>query len=236
MKIPEIIAIDGPAASGKSTAGRLLAERFGYLYFDTGVLYRAVTWSALQNGVAVDDEEGIVQLAKEAHIDVQPPSKDDGRAYDVYLDGVDVTWSIRRPEVDATVSVVSAYPGVREILSAQQRRIGLRGRVVMVGRDIGTVVFPEAEVKFYLVASVEERARRRYDELTARGEEASLEAITQSMRRRDRLDSSRAVAPLKPAEDAVIIKTDHLTIKEVLDQMERLLVEKAGRLTSKEQS
>ncbi len=167
---------------------------------------------------------------------MQPPSKDDGRAYDVYLDGVDVTWSIRRPEVDATVSVVSAYPGVREILSAQQRRIGLRGRIVMVGRDIGTVVLPEAEVKLYLDASVEERARRRYDELTARGEEASLEAITQSMRRRDRLDSSRAVAPLKPAEDAVIINTDHLTIKEVLDQMERLLVEKAGRSTSKEQS
>lgn len=236
MKIPEIIAIDGPAASGKSTVGRLLAERFGYLYFDTGVLYRAVTWSALQNGVAVDDEEGIVQLAKEAHIDVQPPSKDDGRTYDVYLDGVDVTWSIRRPEVDATVSVVSAYPGVREILSAQQRRIGLRGHVVMVGRDIGTVVLPEAKGKLYLDASVEERARRRYDELTARGEEASLEAIAQSLHRRDRLDSSRAVAPLKPAEDAVIINTDHLTIEEVLDQIEGLLVEKSGRVASKEQS
>lgn len=232
MDIPEIIAIDGPAASGKSTVGQRLAERFGYLYFDTGVLYRAVTWAALREGVPVDDEEGIVQLAYEAHVDVQPPSADDGRAYDVYLDGEDVTWAIRRPEVDATVSVVSAYPGVREVLGAQQRRIGLRGRVVMVGRDIGTVVLPEAEVKIYLDASVEERARRRYEELTARGEDASLEAIAQSMRRRDRLDSSREVAPLKPAEDAVIINTDNLSIAEVMKRVERLVAEKAEKVAS----
>lgn len=232
MDIPEIIAIDGPAASGKSTVGQRLAERFGYLYFDTGVLYRAVTWAALREGVPVDDEEGIVQLADEAHVDVQPPSADDGRAYDVYLDGEDVTWAIRRPEVDATVSVVSAYPGVREVLGAQQRRIGLRGRVVMVGRDIGTVVLPEAEVKIYLDASVEERARRRYEELTARGEDASLEAIAQSMRKRDRLDSSREVAPLKPAEDAVIINTDNLSIAEVMKRVERLVAEKAEKVAS----
>ena len=234
MKLPEIIAIDGPAASGKSTIGRLLAERLGYLYFDTGVLYRAITWAALQQRVPIDDEEGVVQLAGQVHIDVLPPSKDDGRAYDVILDEDDVTWSIRRPEVDATVSLVSAYPGVRKVLTAQQRRIGLRGRVVMVGRDIGTVVLPEAGLKVYLDASVEERARRRYAELEARAEAASLESIAQSLHRRDRLDSSRAIAPLRPATDARIINTDNLTVPQVLERIEQLISENTARVITEE--
>ncbi len=141
---------------------------------------------------------------------------DDGRLYDVIIDGEDCTWGIRRPEVDANVSQVSAYKGVREALKEQQRRIGLRGGVVMAGRDIGTVVLPEADLKIYLDASVEERARRRYAELLARGEGAMLADVEDSMRQRDRIDSGRDVAPLRQAEDAVILKSDGMLPEEVL--------------------
>ena len=167
--IPSIIAIDGPAASGKSTIGKRLADELGYLFFDTGVMYRAVTWIALQRGVDVRDEAAVTRLAEETPMDVAPASKSDGRACDVLVEGRDITWETRRPEVDANVSIVSAYAGVRRALSAQQRRIGQRGRVVMVGRDIGTVVLPEADLKIYLDASAEERARRRFDEIVAQG-------------------------------------------------------------------
>lgn len=223
MGIPNIIAIDGPAASGKSTLAEKLAHGLGYLYFDTGIMYRAVTWVASQRGVAVEDETTVTNLAETVAIDVRPPSVDDGRGYDVLVGGKDITWEIRRPEVDAIVSVVSAYPGVRRALSAQQRRIGMRGKVVMVGRDIGTVVLPEADLKIYLDASVEERARRRYVELQARGENAKLEDILEAMRMRDQIDSTRDVAPLRPASDAVLIDSDNLDIDQVLAQVERLV-------------
>lgn len=215
--IPSVIAIDGPAASGKSTLARMLAENLRYLFFDTGVMYRAITWVALQEGISMDDESTIEALAKRAEIDVQPPSKNDGRLYDVWIDGRDITWQIRQAEVDANVSVVSAYPGVREALTSQQRRIGQRGRVVMVGRDIGTVVLPEAELKIYLDASVEERARRRTQEIIERGGSANYDTILEAMRARDRIDTTRTVAPLKPAEDAVIINTDGLSLPGVLN-------------------
>ena len=156
---PTIIAIDGPAASGKSTIAAALAHKLSYLYFDTGVMYRTATWAALDRGLAISDEAAVTKLTESLQIDVKPPSVNDGRQYDVLCDGVDVTWAIRSPEVDAHVSPVSAYPGVRSALTAQQRRIGLRGNVVMVGRDIGTVVLPEAPLKIYLDASAEERAR-----------------------------------------------------------------------------
>ena len=223
MGIPNIIAIDGPAASGKSTLAEKLAHGLGYLYFDTGIMYRAITWVASQRGVAVEDETTVTKLAETVAIDVRPPSVDDGRGYDVLVGGKDITWEIRRPEVDAIVSVVSAYPGVRRALSAQQRRIGMRGKVVMVGRDIGTVVLPEADLKIYLDASVEERARRRYVELQARGENAKLEDILEAMRMRDQIDSTRDVAPLRPASDAVLIDSDNLDIDQVLTQVERLV-------------
>ena len=210
-----IIAIDGPAASGKSTIGKRLADELGYLFFDTGVMYRAVTWIALQRGVDVRDEAAVTRLAEETPIDVAPASQSDGRACDVIVEGQDITWETRRPEVDANVSVVSAYAGVRREMSQQQRRIGRRGRVVMVGRDIGTVVLPEADLKIYLDASAEERARRRFDEIRARGEEADYEEILSKVRERDRIDSTRAVAPLRPAEDAVILDTDKLSADEV---------------------
>ncbi len=217
MGIPKVIAIDGPAASGKSTLGNKLAQALGYLYFDTGVMYRVVTLVALQRGVEIADEAGVTHLADATVIDVRPPSIQDGRAYDVIADGKDVTWEIRSAEVDANVSPVSAYPGVRKALSAQQRRIGERGKVVMVGRDIGTVVLPDADLKIYLDASAEERARRRYLELLQRGEAADYDQILQAMRRRDQIDSHRKVAPLRPASDAHILCSDGLDAEQVLE-------------------
>lgn len=223
MGIPKIIAIDGPAASGKSTLGNKLAETLGYLYFDTGVMYRAVTLVALKRGVSIDDEASITTLAEQTPIDVRPPSVQDGRAYDVMVDGRDITWEIRLPEVDANVSPVSAYAGVRKALTDQQRRIGERGKVVMVGRDIGTVVLPGADLKIYLDASVEERARRRYQELLQRGEIADYDQILRAMRRRDQIDSNRAVAPLCPASDAHILCTDGLDADQVLEMAKTMV-------------
>ncbi len=217
MGIPKIITIDGPAASGKSTLGHKLAQALGYLYFDTGVMYRAVTWLALKQGMDIGDEAAITKLAQSTQFDVRPPSTQDGRAYDVIVDGQDITWDIRRPEVDGNVSPVSAYAGVRKALSAQQRRIGKRGNVVMVGRDIGTVVLPNADLKIYLDASVEERARRRFEELIGRGESADYDNILQAMRKRDQIDSHRKVAPLRPAKDAHILCSDGLDANQILE-------------------
>jgi len=213
---PSIIAIDGPAASGKSTIGGLLAERLGYIYLDTGVMYRAVAWAALDRGIAIDDEAAVTELAEHMQIDVLAPSLDDGRQYTVMCDGRDVTWAIRTPEVDRAVSPVSVYPGVRAAMSTQQRRIGLAGRVVMVGRDIGTVVLPEADLKIYLDAALEERARRRLLERQARGEPAVYEQVLAIVRRRDEIDSQRATAPLRPAPDAVIVDSTDLDIAGVM--------------------
>lgn len=226
MPIAKIIAIDGPAASGKSTLGQKLAQALGYLYFDTGVMYRAITWLALKQGLEISDEAAITQLAESTPIDVRPPSVQDGRAYDVILDTQDITWEIRSAEVEAYVSPVSAYAGVRKALSAQQRRIGMRGEVVMVGRDIGTVVLPNADIKIYLDASVEERAHRRYEELRQRGEPADYEVILQAMRRRDQIDSNRQVAPLRAAEDAFILCSDGLDIEQVLEHALALVNQK----------
>lgn len=223
MSIPKIIAIDGPAASGKTTIAEKLAAELGYLYFDTGVMYRAVTFAALRRLHSVQDEEAVSALAATAQIDVLPPSSTDGRLYDVLLDGEDVTWAIRQPEVDRNVSQVSAYKKVREAMTSQQRRIGQRGLVIMVGRDIGTVVFPEAELKIYLDASVEERARRRYEEVVRRGQADTYDEILEAMKRRDRMDSSREIAPLRAAQDAVIVNTDGLKISDVLEKVKHLI-------------
>ncbi len=223
MGIPEIITIDGPSASGKSTLGHKLAQALGYLYFDTGVMYRAVTWLALQQGLEIDNEIVITTLAQQVQIDVLPASVEDGRAYTVIVDGQDITWEIRQSDVEASVSPVSAYPGVRKALSIQQRRIGKRGRVVMVGRDIGTVILPKADLKIYLDASVEERARRRFEELRGRGLQADYHDILKAMRRRDQIDSQRKVAPLRPAEDAVILGSDGLDADQVLERAKSLV-------------
>ena len=213
---PSIIALDGPAASGKSTLGKKLADSLGYLFFDTGVMYRAITWIALQHDMNLRAEAEITGLAQKAQIDIRPPSKNDGRGYDVVIDEKDVTWAMRDGDVDANVSIVSAYAGVRRALSEKQRRIGLRGQVVMVGRDIGTVVLPEADLKVYLDASAEERARRRYEEIITRGDKADYDEILKNVIERDHMDSTRAVAPLRPADDAVILDSDKLDVDQVL--------------------
>ena len=223
MAIPGIIAIDGPAASGKSTLAKRLAEHLNYLYFDTGVMYRAVTWVVLKHGAAFDDEAAVTTLAETVPIDVLSPTVEDGRDYDVVVEGNDITWDIRCAEVEANVSMVSAYPGVRKALSAQQRRVGMRGRVVMVGRDIGTVVLPEAELKVYLDASVEERARRRCEERAARGDDVSYDVILTAMRKRDQIDSTRDVAPLRAADDAIVIDSDGKDIDLVLAETKALV-------------
>ena len=222
-KLPSIIAIDGPAAAGKSTLGLSIATALGYLFFDTGVMYRAITWLALKLDLDLRDEAKVTALAEQTQIEVAPASKSDGRACDVLIAGRDITWETRLPEVDANVSVVSAYRGVRAALSQQQRRIGQRGRVVMVGRDIGTVVLPEADLKIYLDATAEERARRRYNEVIARGGTADYNEILAKVIERDRIDSTRDVAPLKAAEDAFVLDSDKLNAEEVLKHVMTLI-------------
>jgi CMP/dCMP kinase len=223
MTLINLIAIDGPAASGKSTLAELIAKKLHYFFFDTGVMYRAVTLAALEQLKDLDNEDRVTELANYIQIDVQPASIQDGRVMDILVDGKDVTWQIRTPEVDHKVSQVSAYSGVRKAMTDQQRRIGERGHMVMVGRDIGTVVFPDAHYKIYLEASPEERAKRRFVEVQKRGESTSYEDILASIRKRDEVDSSRAVAPLKPADDAHVINSDGKSIEVVLKEALQIL-------------
>ena len=229
IKVASTIAMDGPAASGKSTVGALVAQALGYVYFDTGVMYRAVTWVALQRGIPIADEAAVTRLAETLPIEVVKPTVDDGRQYTVYADGEDVTWALRRPETNQSVSPVSAYAGVRRALVAQQRRIGRQGGIVMVGRDIGTVVLPEAELKVYLDAEVAERARRRYREVVARetgqvpevidAQDPAYAQVHADLIRRDGIDSSRKVAPLRAAEDAVVVDTSEMTVEQVVERV-----------------
>jgi CMP/dCMP kinase len=223
MKIPACIAIDGPAASGKTTLGKLLADRLEYVFFDTGVMYRAATLAAMNQKLELSDEMAVTDLIRRIRIDVRKASIQDGRMNDVVLDDKDVTWAIRDRDVERNVSQVSAFPGVREELSGQQRHIGERGRVVMIGRDIGTVVMPSAGLKLFLEASPEVRALRRVNELENRGEHADYQEILKSMILRDKIDSSRETAPLKPAIDAVIISTDDMTLEQVYSKVIDLL-------------
>jgi CMP/dCMP kinase len=199
-----IVALDGPGSSGKSSVGAAAARELGYRFFDTGLLYRAVTWLAEARGVPVDDAEGLVALTA----DVEIAADADGRLSRVVVDGTDHTSEVRGPAVDAAVSAVSAVPAVRSALLARQRALAADGGIVMAGRDIGTVVLPDADLKVFLDASVEERARRRTEErgLDPSGTEAV--AILDALRRRDHLDANRAVAPLRVAPDARIITTD----------------------------
>lgn len=226
---PAVVAIDGPAASGKSTIGHRLAELTNYLFFDTGILYRAVTWAVFDRGVNLQNAEAVSTLAAQLTIDVTAPApgEEDGRQSTVLVDGRDVTWAIRTPQVDQKVSIVSAYPAVRQALSIKQRQIGQRygsgqaekAGVIMVGRDIGTVVMPEAALKFYIDASPEERARRRYVEQIGRGKTVAYEEILADLRRRDQLDSERTYAPLRAAADAIVIDTSALSLDEVIAQI-----------------
>jgi len=220
------IAIDGPAASGKSTVGRILAEELGYLYFDTGIMYRAATWAALQAFGSVDDEAAVSALAETLEIDVRPPSVADKRTADIFIGDRDVTWEIRSKNVNAHVSQVSAYAGVRRAMTLKQRQIGSRGNVIMVGRDIGTVVLPQADLKIFLDATLEERSRRRFCESRDQGDAITLEEVRVSLRKRDEIDSTRALAPLRPAEDAIILNSDGLSIEQVLERIRALLTDR----------
>jgi len=223
MHYPNIIAIDGPAASGKSTVGIKLASDLGYICLDTGVMYRAVTFIALQRGISIIDESAITDLSQIIQIDVRPASVNDGRAHDVLADGQDVTWEIRLPEVNSNVSPVSAYAGVRTAMTNQQRRIAEQGHIIMLGRDIGTVVLPDANLKIYLDATVEERARRRYLEELGQGKNSSYEVVLKSLKERDRIDSTRAIAPLKVADDAIVINTDEIDADCVVQKIKEII-------------
>lgn len=203
--------------------GRLLAQRLGYAFIDTGAMYRAVTWLAMQRRIPPTDKKALTHLAQVAAIRVTRPTVDDSRAYSVFVEDEDVTWAIRSPEVESQVSLVSLVPGVRDALVDQQRSMAEGGGVVMVGRDIGTVVLPQADLKLYLTASPEERARRRHRELVERGEPANYGALCEEMARRDKIDSERAHSPLRPAEDAHIIDTENRTIEQELQEIEVLL-------------
>ena len=226
---PAIIAIDGPAAAGKSTIGYQLAQPTNYLYFDTGIMYRAVTYAALARGLDLHDAAVIGALAQAIQIDITPalPDQAHERLVNVLVDGVDVSGHLRTGEVDRNVSIVSAYGPVREALSKQQRRIAHhygsgaaeRPGIVMVGRDIGTVILPDAPLKIYMEATLAERARRRYCELRTKGRKVSVTQILDELKQRDKLDSERAHSPLRPAEDAVIIDTSNLSTEEVIQEI-----------------
>ena len=213
------IAIDGPAASGKSSVGLKVANRLGYLYLDTGVMYRAVTWAALDKGIDIFDESKVSKLALILKIRIDQPSKDDGRVNDIYVDDIDVTWKVKEQRVNENVSQVSKYPGVRNSLTLQQQNIALIGNIVMVGRDIGTVVLANAKRKFFLYASEEERARRRYEEEKTRGGDPNFKEILDNVKKRDKIDSTRDLAPLVPANDAVIIDTNNKNIDQVVEEI-----------------
>ncbi len=219
MAMPRTVAIDGPAGAGKSTVGALVAERLGYLFLDTGAMYRAVALAASRKQIDPDDAAKLSALARRVRIMIGPPTKQDGRAYTVLLDGSDVTWDIRSADIDRIVSQVARVAGVRDAMVAQQRALAGQGRVVMVGRDIGTVVLPDAERKVFLTASAGERARRREEELASRGDRRPRQELLQEILRRDQLDTERAVSPLKAAEDAIVVQTDGLSVREALDKV-----------------
>lgn len=218
-----VIAIDGPGAAGKSTVALKLAERLGALLFDTGALYRAVTLASRRAGIAGSDGPALAALMDKIQIEIRPASVADGRQIDVLLDGEDVTWAIRTAEIDGAVSEVAAHREVREALLDVQRDIANGQKVVLVGRDIGTVVIPDAGTKIYLMASTPERARRRQLELEGRGVIASYESVLSDLERRDAYDSGRETAPLKAADDAILIATDGRTVDEIVEQIESVV-------------
>jgi len=209
------IAIDGPAGAGKSTVARRVAQRLGYLYIDTGAMYRALTLAAQRRGVSPYDEDALAKLARVLTIAFAA----DGNGQRVLLDGEDVTDAIRAPDVTAEVSHVARHPLVREVMVEKQRELARDGGIVMDGRDIGTHVLPNADIKIYLTASIDERARRRQREMEARGYHVALETVKEEIARRDRLDSERAVAPLQKAADARLLDTTGLSVDDVVEEI-----------------
>jgi CMP/dCMP kinase len=216
---PNVIALDGPAASGKSSVGLKLANKLEYKFLDTGMMYRAVAWAALNQGLDFENEMEIGELAQRIDIDITSPSVEDGRMNDVFVDKVDVSWKIKDPEVNQIVSQISKYKKVRQAMTENQRKIGKNGNIVMAGRDIGTVVMPNADLKIFLEASPRERAIRRYNEELNRGKSVDLDQVIQNIEMRDKIDSGRKIAPLMPAKDAIIIYTDGKDVSAVVDEI-----------------
>jgi cytidylate kinase len=209
------IAIDGPAASGKSTTARLLADKLGYLYIDTGAMYRALTLAVIQHKIKVDDKYAILKLAQNITIDLC--MKEDG--IHTYLNGEDVSQSIRLPMISEKISYISAYPEVRKVMVAKQRYLSRHGGIVMEGRDIGTVVLPDAEIKIFMAASLEQRAVRRFKELKEKNVPVQIEQIIEEIKKRDHIDSSRSSSPLKAAAGAHIIDTTNLSIEQQVEKI-----------------
>jgi cytidylate kinase len=220
-----VIAIDGPAASGKSTTAKLVAERLGYMHVDTGAMYRAVTLKVLRRELAPNDIDGIARMMGSTHVEL----RDSGPALQVLLDGEDVTEEIRGARVTKAVSAVSGLRKVREAMVREQRRMGAKGGIVLEGRDIGTVVFPDADLKFFVVARIGARARRRHAELWAKGIDAGYDALVQDIEERDRKDSTRAESPLRRAPDAIDLDTSEMTIRQQVDFVVRRVEEKLAK-------
>ena len=209
-----VIAIDGPVASGKTVVGRTLAQRLGFSFVDTGIMYRAITWLVLHRGADVDDAGSLGRLAQ-----ANPVHLVDGDSSVVKVAGNEVGPELRDPEVEKNVSLVSRVAEVREAMVAQQRDLAAHGSMVMIGRDIGTVVLPEAGLKVYLVASPEQRARRRWQEMRDGGQNVAYETVLEQTKRRDEIDSKRGNSPLRPAADAWLLDTDDLTVDQVVDRI-----------------
>ncbi len=219
-----IIAIDGPAASGKSTTAKLLANRLGYVYLDSGAMYRACALAALQAGVAHEDTDNLDKLLESIDIRIQYSPQGNK----VLLNDIDVTKRIREEDISRLSSDISTLGPVREKMVALQRKMGEEGGVIMDGRDIGTVVFPHADLKFFMIATAEERARRRCEELRQKGIEADYEVVLAELKQRDLQDSTRALAPLKPAEDSIQIDTTDLSIEQQVDLLHQYVLGKLG--------
>jgi len=217
-----VIAIDGPAASGKSVVGNGVAQALRYHFFDTGAMYRAMTWLALRRGIDTRDELALADLAQHARIEAAEAPETEVEHTRVLVDGEDATPHLRTSEVETNVSLVSRVQAVRDALVRIQRRLATDGGVVMAGRDIGTVVLPDADLKIYLEASARVRAERRVAQLRAAGTAADVEALAAELARRDHIDSTREISPLTPADDAVIINTDNLSIEQVIERIVEL--------------
>jgi cytidylate kinase len=219
-----IIAIDGPAAVGKSTIGKLIAQKLGFLYIDTGAIYRAITWKVLKNNLSVNNEDLISILVSKTQIKINRVSSNSLKDYyHIFIDGKDVTEEIRDPKIDQNVSQIAKLPKIRKQLISLQKKLAKEGNIIMEGRDIGSVILPYADIKLYFIASEEERTKRRYKELTDKGYKIDYKEVKKQIMKRDEIDSKRKYSPLAKAEDAVLIDSTEKTIEEVENEILKII-------------